>query len=140
MAIPINEKPVDDAGETCTAGDTQCNAPERQPQAQQQPQEEQTATVGEEEAGTEGIRTIAIPIPAGTGSSSRPPTARPAASSDSAPLSGRPAPPALNSLVRFLRNPEGAMRTNDSAYLGTMYSTDQADLVLRSALNASGYY
>ena len=130
MAIPIHEKPIG-TGETCTLGETTCSAEPPQPEGQTA---EQTTEEGA------GIRTTPIPIPAGTVPRSSP-AARPAASSAGPPLAGRPPPqPGLNSLVRFLRNPEGAMQSNDSAYLRTMYSTDQADLVLRSAMSSSGYY
>ena len=91
--------------------------------------------------GTGGIRTILIPIPGGTVRQARQQQQPPGPAQ--APVAGPPQQqqgPGLRNLVRFLHNPEGAMASNSSAYLRTMYSTDQADLVMKSAMNSSGYY
>ena len=136
---------------TCTAADPTCNAQEQQPQEQPHEQEPEQikATPNEQPApeqpeqqpahGTEGIRTIPIPIPSATGRPSASPSQQQAAPQQVVSQASQPTPPGLRNLVRFLNNPEGAMATNDSAYLRAMYSTDQANLVVKSAMNSSGY-
>ena len=150
MAIPLKPK-QDPQGEdeTCLPSDPTCSSTEQQPQQpeeQQQQAQEQAPQQPQpqEEPVAEGIRTIPIPIPGGkTGEanvevSEGAPSAAPSTSS-SAPQA-QPQGPGMRNLVRFLNNPPGAMAGNNSNYLRTMYSTDSAELVSKSAMNSSSYY
>ena len=138
MAIPIPEKPSD----TCAVSDPTCaeqpSAAPEQPTTTAEPSPAPETDQPEPPAGTE-IRTTPIPIPGGTGKQQQC-----LASSEAAPQAGPSQQqqqfPDMRGLVRFLNNPEGAMAATDSTYLNTMYSTDSADLVLKSAMNSSGYY
>ena len=143
MPIPIQQqKPSQD---TCPVSDPTCSAEQpsaapEQPTTTAEPSPAPETDQPEPPAGTEGIRTTPIPIPGGTGKQQQY-----LASSEAAPQAGPPSQqqqqfPDMRGLVRFLNNPEGAMATTDSTYLRTMYSTDSANLVLKSAMNSSGYY
>jgi hypothetical protein len=109
----------------CTTSETTCTSKESEAYAEQPTQE------AEQEGGTEdGIRTIPIQMPSGTTQ----------AASPQAASSPQQQGPGMRNLVRFLNNPEGAIARNSRDYLCTMYSTDQADLVVKSALNSGSYY
>ena len=151
MPIPIKQKPV--PVDTCPVSDPTCSGAEQPTQSPEeppsqspevppsQPTQEQPAQSPEQSDGTEGIRTTLIPLPGRqTFTSQEQGTA--AAPAPAAPQQQQQQQgPGIRNLVRFLNNPEGAMQNNDSAYLRTMYySTDQANLVLKSAMNSSGYY
>ena len=140
---------------TCPVSDPEQQPPTTQEQPQQtgtgQPpvEEQQPTNIPEEQDpkqsdGTEGIRTTPIPMPGGSTQQAREGAEPTQAASGGAPQASRPAPgtggPGMRNLVRFLNNPEGAMTNNNSDYLRTMYSTDQARLVVQSAMNSSGYY
>ena len=145
MPIPIQQKPPSEA-DTCAVSDPTCSAeqpsaqeqqPEQQPEQQtQEPQQQQS----EPPDGTEVIRTTMIPIPNGTGKQQQYLEQQQAAPQAGPPSQQQQQFPDMRGLVRFLNNPEGAMATTDSTYLRTMYSTDSANLVLKSAMNSSGYY
>ena len=158
----INIQPPQDKNEegTCTTSDDQtCNSDQQTTQKQQAPQEpsepsEPIASTeeggGGADDGTQGIRTIPIPIPEDgrTPISNNNQTAQQTASAAPSQTPAQaPAPavqqqqggPGMRNLVRFLNNPQGAMAQNDSTYLNTMCSSDSVDLVLRS-MNSSGYY
>ena len=147
MAIPINEKLVNEDDSTCSVDDPACGASGGTQEAREEEREPTPQTTTEEpmEGGAsagEGIRTIPIPIPTGTGTGASSAATR---QTTTAPQTvGRPsttaAQPGLRNLVRFLKNPQGAMQSTDSAYLRTMYSTDSADLVVKSAMNSTGYF
>ena len=146
MAIPINEKPLDEHDDTCPVDDPACGTSGGTQEAREEEETTpQTTTeepmVGGASAG-EGIRTTPIPIPTGSGTGARSAATR---QTTTAPQTvGRPsttaAQPGLRNLVRFLSNPQGAMQSTDSAYLRTMYSTNSADLVMKSAMNSTGYF
>ena len=146
MAIPI---PIPE--ESCTAdkdGKTlSCDAkpPEQQPPEQQPPEqqspEQQPQEPQEPEAGkTEGIRTTPIPIPGGSQGKPQQHQQQQQPQQQQQAQSSGGGGPGMRNLVRFLNNPEGAMTSNDSAYLRTMYSTDSADLVYKSAMSSGSYY
>jgi hypothetical protein len=124
----------------CTTSDPTCTSKESEAHAGQQPTQEE-----EQEGGTEdGIRTIPIQMPSGP-TQVRPKTVSPqAASPQAASPHAAPPPqqqgPGMRNLVRFLKNPEGAIARNDSDYLRTLYSTDKADLVVKSSMNSGSYY
>ena len=118
----------------CTTSDTTCTSKESETHAEQPTQE------AEQEGGTEdGIRTIPIQMPSGT-TQVRPQAASPQAASPQAASPPQQQGPGMRNLVRFLNNPEGAIARNSRDYLCTMYSTDQVDLVVKSALNSGSYY
>ena len=150
MAIPI---PIPE--ESCTADEDgttlSCDSkpPEQQPQEppeqqppEQQPQEPEQTQGDPEEAGkTEGIRTTPIPIPGGSQAKQQRPQQPPQHQQQQAQQpSGGGGGPGMRNLVRFLNNPEGVVTNNDSAYLRTMYSSDSANLVYKSAMNSGAYY
>ena len=138
MPIPIQQqKPSQD---TCPVSDPTCSAEQPSAAPEQPTTTEPSPDQPEPQAGTEGIRTIPIPIPGGSTGKQQ----QYIEQQQVAPPQAGPPPqqqgPGLRNLVRFLNNSEGAMQNNDSAYLRTMYSTDSAGLVLKSAMNSSGYY
>jgi hypothetical protein len=122
--------------DTCTSPDPTCTSKESEAQAGQPKQEQE-----QEQQTEEGIRTIPIQMPGGAiqAQSQAQSQALQAASPHAAPPPQQQGP-GMRNLVRFLKNPEGAIARNDSDYLRTLYSTDQADLVVKSPLNSGSYY
>ena len=141
MAIPI---PIPE--ESCTAdkdGKTiSCDSkpPEQQPPEQPQPEQQPQEPQEQPEAVPEGIRTTPIPIPGSQPKQQQPQQQQQQPQQQQAQPSGGGGGPGMRNLVRFLNNPEGVIASNDSAYLRTMYSTDSADLVYKSAMNSGSYY
>ena len=154
----INVTPPEEDSGTCPASDPTCSSgaeskppageqePTEQPPVGEQPQQQSTGEQPQQQSdGTEGIRTTPIPMSGGSTAMQQPREGAESrqAAAGGAPQASRPAPgtgPGMRNLVRFLNNPEGAMTNSDSSYLRTMYSTDQADLVVKSAMNSSGFY
>jgi hypothetical protein len=137
MSTPNNPEPKpeekqEEEQDTCPESDTTCSSKQEKEQQAEEPTEE-------EEGGTEVIRTIPIQMPSGT-TQVRPKTVSPQAASPQAASSPQQQGPGMRNLVRFLNNPEGAIARNSRDYLCTMYSTDQVDLVVKSALNSGSYY
>ena len=115
--------------------------PEQEINEESTPQEQEPPTPQEtdQQQNADSIRTTPIPIPTGAGRQARQEPQQLPKQAGSAPQQQQQ-DPGLRNLVRFLNNPEGAMASNDSTYLRTMYSTDSATLVLKSAMNSSGYF
>ena len=145
MAIPIPEESctADENGKTISC-DSEQQPPEEPPPEQPQPEQPQPQEPQEQpEAVPEGIRTTPIPIPGSQAKQQQSPQQQqqqqPQQQQQAQPQSGGGGP-GMRNLVRFLNNPEGVIASNDSAYLRTMYSSDSADLVYKSAMNSGSYY